>query len=76
MDRNVINNNLHSQGTTLRYVHAKILQITNGKIMQGILLYYILLHNVIEYSFVSTLLFLIFLALCFIISSYGLSKWC
>lgn len=57
MDGHVINNNLYLQGTTLSYVRAKILQILNRKIMQGILLYYILLHNVIEYASVSTVFF-------------------
>ena len=57
MDGHVINNNLYLQGTTLSYVCAKILQILNRKIMQGILLYYMLLHNVIKYAYVSTLFF-------------------
>ena len=57
MDGHVINNNLYLQGTTLSYVCAKILQILNRKIMQGILLYYMLLHNVIKYASVSTLFF-------------------
>ena len=57
MDGHVINNNLYLQGTTLSYICAKILQILNRKIMQGILLYYMLLHNVIEYASVSTLFF-------------------
>ena len=62
MDGHVINNNLYLQGTTLSYVCAKILQILNRKIMQGILLYYMLLHSYRICICIYFVFFLIFVA--------------